>query len=589
MLRFCLLVLFLFRKSVSPVVVVQPNVLVTSSPGKSVTLRCSISHSTANYFSWFKQVPGQAPKCILTVYAHSSQATRYGEFINDTRFEVSKNISSLNLIISKTKPSDVGTYYCGVRDYDLLLFGNGTFLDLKGSESISRSVVQQPVSAPVRPGDNATLQCTIHMETCAGDHSVYWFRHDSEESLPGIIYTYENRSDHCERSSVTGAPTQNCVYNLPKRNISPSDAGTYYCAVATCGEILFGNGTLLDISGMANIDNIVQPSILKMVQPGDSVTLECFLPFDKISYMLWFKQTIGQGPRCILRSYYLSNDTTFFDEFKKSHFMVEKNTGKGFFHLIISRTKKSDTATYYCATAYTTQVMFGNGTLVIVKESGLISRSVVQQPVSVPVQQGNNVTLQCTIHTETCAGEHSVYWFRHGSGESLPGIIYTQGNRSDQCERISVAKHPTQTCVYNLPKRNLGPSDAGTYYCAVAICGEILFGNGTELEITGNIDQILSHPFFLGLLVSNAVCVMVIVVLNYAILKKKSNLCTGHISQQSLHEHTTVDSSNKQNEDTDVLNYAALSFADSKTKTGKKRRKTDRQSVYSEVRYEQHN
>uniref|UniRef100_W5MY61 Ig-like domain-containing protein n=1 Tax=Lepisosteus oculatus TaxID=7918 RepID=W5MY61_LEPOC len=245
---FTIFYIMIFKTSVSPVVVVQPNVLVTSSPGKSVTLRCSISHSTANYFSWFKQVPGQAPKCILTVYAHSSQATRYGEFINDTRFEVSKNISSLNLIISKTKPSDVGTYYCGVRDYDLLLFGNGTFLDLKGSESISRSVVQQPVSAPVRPGDNATLQCTIHMETCAGDHSVYWFRHDSEESLPGIIYTYENRSDHCERSSVTGAPTQNCVYNLPKRNISPSDAGTYYCAVATCGEILFGNGTLLDIS-----------------------------------------------------------------------------------------------------------------------------------------------------------------------------------------------------------------------------------------------------------------------------------------------------------------------------------------------------
>ncbi|KAJ8337701.1 hypothetical protein SKAU_G00366670 [Synaphobranchus kaupii] len=38
-----------------------------------------------------------------------------------------------------------------------------------------------------------------------------------------------------------------CVYNFPKRNLSLSDAGTYYCAVATCGEILFGNGTKLDI------------------------------------------------------------------------------------------------------------------------------------------------------------------------------------------------------------------------------------------------------------------------------------------------------------------------------------------------------
>ncbi|TWW63291.1 hypothetical protein D4764_03G0002990 [Takifugu flavidus] len=31
------------------------------------------------------------------------------------------------------------------------------------------------------------------------------------------------------------------------RNLNTSKAGTYYCAVATCGRILFGNGTKLDI------------------------------------------------------------------------------------------------------------------------------------------------------------------------------------------------------------------------------------------------------------------------------------------------------------------------------------------------------
>uniref|UniRef100_A0A674E134 Ig-like domain-containing protein n=1 Tax=Salmo trutta TaxID=8032 RepID=A0A674E134_SALTR len=99
------------------------------------------------------------------------------------------------------------------------------------------------------------------------------------------------------------------------------------------------------------------------------------------------------------------------------------------------------------------------------------------------VQPGDSVTLNCTMHTDTCAGEHSVYWFRHGSGESHPGIIYTHVDRSDQCEKSSEAGSPTQSCVYNLPKRNLSLSDAGTYYCAVASCGEILFGNGTKLDI----------------------------------------------------------------------------------------------------------
>ncbi|CAB1345270.1 unnamed protein product [Coregonus sp. 'balchen'] len=84
---------------------------------------------------------------------------------------------------------------------------------------------------------------------------------------------------------------------------------------------------------------------------------------------------------------------------------------------------------------------------------GSRNTTVVQQAVSESVQPGVSVTLNCTIHTETCAGEHSVYWFRHGSGESRPGISYTNGDRSDQCEKSPETGSPTQSCVYNLPRR----------------------------------------------------------------------------------------------------------------------------------------
>ncbi|KAL0189458.1 hypothetical protein M9458_016557, partial [Cirrhinus mrigala] len=40
-----------------------------------------------------------------------------------------------------------------------------------------------------------------------------------------------------------------CVYSLSLRNIKPSDAGTYYCAVVTCREILFGHGINLATDG----------------------------------------------------------------------------------------------------------------------------------------------------------------------------------------------------------------------------------------------------------------------------------------------------------------------------------------------------
>ncbi|KAI4877151.1 hypothetical protein NFI96_007173, partial [Prochilodus magdalenae] len=101
------------------------------------------------------------------------------------------------------------------------------------------------------------------------------------------------------------------------------------------------------------------------------------------------------------------------------------------------------------------------------------------------IKTGESVTLQCSVQslTSDCSGEHSVYWIRHGSGESHPGIIYTHGNRSDQCKSSSETDSSTQSCVYKLLKRNLSLSDAGTYYCAVAACGQILFGNGTKVNV----------------------------------------------------------------------------------------------------------
>uniref|UniRef100_A0A8C7FCB2 Ig-like domain-containing protein n=1 Tax=Oncorhynchus kisutch TaxID=8019 RepID=A0A8C7FCB2_ONCKI len=108
--------------------------------------------------------------------------------------------------------------------------------------------------------------------------------------------------------------------------------------------------------------------------------------------------------------------------------------------------------------------------------------TVVQRPVSDPVHPGHSVTLQCTVLSETCTGEHSVCWFRAGSGESHPGVIYTSGNKSGECKKSPETPSPTHSCVFSLSKNNLSPSDAVTYYCAVATCGEILVGNGTKLD-----------------------------------------------------------------------------------------------------------
>ncbi|XP_029113340.1 uncharacterized protein LOC108928583 [Scleropages formosus] len=250
--------------------------------------------------------------------------------------------------------------------------------------------------------------------------------------------------------------------------------------------------TLLSNVFLTETNNLVQPSALLEVHLGDNVTLECSFPEEEtnyIHYMYWFKFIIGQTPQLIAASHKYTEEATLSENFNSGRFKVKLGTGIN--HLIISRTESSDSAMYYCATRSDYTIQFGPGTLLRIKGSKKqqsSSRTVVQQVVSDPVHPGDSVTLQCTVDSDTCAGEHSVYWFRHGSGESLPGLIYTHGNRSDECEKSPEAGSPTHSCVYSLPKRNLSRSDAGIYYCAVVTCGDILFGDGTQLEFQG--------PFF---------------------------------------------------------------------------------------------
>uniref|UniRef100_A0A8C7CTA2 Ig-like domain-containing protein n=1 Tax=Oncorhynchus kisutch TaxID=8019 RepID=A0A8C7CTA2_ONCKI len=222
----------------------------------TMVLQCLYKGDMAMHFSWYKQPFREKPNLISTIYKYDKYATFYHEFKDNPRFSVQSSNGVNHLSISDIKGSDSATYYCGSAHSNVVEFGKGTILNVKGISN-SMSVLQQPVSESVQPGYSVTLNCTIHTETCAGGHSVYWFRHGSGESRPGIIYTHGDRSYQCEKSSEAGSPTQRCVYNLPKRNLSLSDAGTYYCAVASCGEILFGDGTKLDIHEMGNIKGFI--------------------------------------------------------------------------------------------------------------------------------------------------------------------------------------------------------------------------------------------------------------------------------------------------------------------------------------------
>ncbi|KAM9335978.1 uncharacterized protein ABDE67_020981 [Symphorus nematophorus] len=225
---------------------------------------------------------------------------------------------------------------------------------------------------------------------------------------------------------------------------------------------------------------------------GDNVTLHCFYQSDVVAMYYWYKQSVGQKPRLISAVYAASKNAAFFDEFENNpRFRLDAESGKN--HLMISDLQISDSAVYYCACSFSVIFEFANGTLVSVKGSGLNIPTLVHQSASESVQPGGSVTLNCTVHTGTCDGEHSVYWFKN-SEESHPGLIYTHGGRNDQCERKPDTQ--THTCVYNLPMKSLSLSHAGTYYCAVVSCGHILFGNGTKLDFEESTDDDLVLVYF---------------------------------------------------------------------------------------------
>nr|XP_020463148.1 uncharacterized protein LOC109964294 [Monopterus albus] len=169
----------------------------------------------------------------------------YEQGFPPSRFDVNDTTAFTTLTIKKTMQEDQAVYHCAVSTWSEDQW-SGTYLFFKGPE-LHITVFQDFPSDPVRPGDLVTLQCSVLFDnkTCLQEHSVYWFRTRSDDSHPSVIYAHLNSGDHCERSPEISS-SQKCVYNL-SRNVSSSDAGTYYCAVATCGEILFGSGTKLEI------------------------------------------------------------------------------------------------------------------------------------------------------------------------------------------------------------------------------------------------------------------------------------------------------------------------------------------------------
>uniref|UniRef100_A0A3Q2GGE9 Ig-like domain-containing protein n=1 Tax=Cyprinodon variegatus TaxID=28743 RepID=A0A3Q2GGE9_CYPVA len=208
--------------------------------GEPVTLSCVLTEQFqgVTWVHWYKQSAGNTLKLIAML--RKSTNTAYGPGFSSTRFTITNNGTQSTLFILSVIEQDEGMYHCAQMDWTQSVW-TGIYLSLKG-KCLYTIVQEQTVSDPTRPTSPKTLQCLVLSEsentTCSDEPSVFWIRARSDTSNPDIIYTEEKSNKNCKKTSKN---QKKCSYNFSK-NVTSSEADTYYCAVATCGEILLSSG-----------------------------------------------------------------------------------------------------------------------------------------------------------------------------------------------------------------------------------------------------------------------------------------------------------------------------------------------------------
>uniref|UniRef100_A0A3P8RUV1 Ig-like domain-containing protein n=1 Tax=Amphiprion percula TaxID=161767 RepID=A0A3P8RUV1_AMPPE len=244
----------------------------TVGVGQSVTLTCTRQRSIhKETLYWIRLVSGKYPE-----FLGGTHAFEYDGIYETPHITAKQGPGTFILQFNETQLNDSGFYYCIKVNQLNMEFINTTFLRIEGPEPDVIDIIQVPPSDPEHPGDSVSLQCSVlsdsEKKTCPEQqHRVFWFRTGSDESHPRLIYADGNNQDECE-TKPEAQSLQKCIYSFSK-TVTSSDAGTYYCAVATCGQLLFGNGTKLDIKAPSMWDLETANTALFLVSAALATTL----------------------------------------------------------------------------------------------------------------------------------------------------------------------------------------------------------------------------------------------------------------------------------------------------------------------------
>uniref|UniRef100_A0A8C6SX22 Ig-like domain-containing protein n=1 Tax=Neogobius melanostomus TaxID=47308 RepID=A0A8C6SX22_9GOBI len=285
----------------------------------------------------------------------------------------------------------------------------------------------------------------------------------------------------------------------------------------------------------AQMNGLQERSRFLSLTVGDNITLRCnsIGNIGVGAKLHWYKQSLGRKPELVSSFLKYDKKSEFHGEFIRSN-RVKLDNDNGKNDLYISDSIVSDSAVYHCVRCYLHQIDFLESYTVIVKSLNVQTK--VHQLQHEDAEEGTSVTLNCSVHTGSCGGKPRVHWFKQ-SEESSPGVLYSHGGGdNDRCEETM--DRPTNSCVYSLPIHNVSSEQTGTYYCAVAACGQVLFGNGTKIKIKIK-DVGLAVYLLSGALAFSSIVVVVLAISLCKMKKRYSSLCTGNKQSDSVTDRSS--------------------------------------------------
>uniref|UniRef100_A0A3B5Q6H4 Ig-like domain-containing protein n=1 Tax=Xiphophorus maculatus TaxID=8083 RepID=A0A3B5Q6H4_XIPMA len=229
--------------------------------GESVMFNCDLPNMeiSQRQVNWYKQSPGENLRLIVkfTLRHQKPAASVLSPEFSDSRWVIGVNETLSSLKILRATQEDEGIYHCVVMDWIGTNKWNGTYLIVK---------------------DHGTLQCSVFTDLenkmCLEDLSVFWLRAEAEESHPDIIYIDNNKRGECKKKSDS---ENSCFYHFSK-NITSPDSAFYYCAIATCGKILFGNAIKSKFGKSLQLIILVILAICLVISVIVNIVFICYQP-----------------------------------------------------------------------------------------------------------------------------------------------------------------------------------------------------------------------------------------------------------------------------------------------------------------------